>query len=148
MQSVYHPCEAIHVGKPDDGGVDVVLIESNARKWVIQVKGRQNPLVGEPVTTIRNLLGTMVLERATHGMIFSTADHFTLRARQAVEKASKSHFFVELVDKGKLNRLLGSVLPEKPWLTYLQTKYPTIASEIEAEIDAKVSELGGNCGTP
>lgn len=141
MQSVYQPCEAIHVGKPDDGGVDVVLVESNGKKWVIQVKGRQNSLVGEPVETIRNLLGTMVLERATHGMIFSTADHFTLRARQAVEKARTSRFFVELADKGKLNRLLDNVLPDKPWLPFLEKRYPDIASEIDAEIDAKTSKL-------
>jgi len=141
MQSVYQPCEAIHVGKPDDGGVDVLLIESDGKKWVIQVKGRQNPLIGESVGTIRNLLGTMVLESATHGMIFSTADHFTLRARQAVEKARESRFYIELTDKGKLNRLLDTVLPVKPWLSFLEQRYPDIASEVSVEIDAKTSKF-------
>lgn len=140
MRTVYHPCEAIHVGRPDDGGVDVMLIESNGKKWVIQVKRREKSRVGESVTTVRNLLGTMVLNDKTHGMIFSTADHFTERACQAVEAAEERGFFIKLVDKGKLNRMLDAVLPDKPWLPFLQKRYPKVTPEIDAAIDLQVAK--------
>ena len=60
----------------------------------------------EGVTTIRNLLGTLVLENKTQGIIVSTADHFTLRAQQAAEKSKQKGFHIELIDRGILNLML------------------------------------------
>ncbi|HVG19010.1 MAG TPA: restriction endonuclease, partial [Blastocatellia bacterium] len=36
----YQHCEAIHVGAPGDRGVDVVFIDSDGIRWLIQVKRR------------------------------------------------------------------------------------------------------------
>jgi hypothetical protein len=45
--------EVIHVGKPDDGGVDVILIDSANEQWLAQVKRRERQDSSEGVSTIR-----------------------------------------------------------------------------------------------
>ncbi len=137
----YHPAEVIHVGRPDDGGVDVVFVESEDRKWLIQVKKRESPKCSEPVSTVRNLLGAMVLENSSYGMIVSTADHFTYRAYEAVQRASEKGFIIELVDRGKLNRMLEAVLPVNPWLEVLKKEYPNLASCFNDAITQRLNKV-------
>jgi hypothetical protein len=134
LRSIYHPAEVIHVGRPDDGGVDVVYAESKDKKWLIQVKRREKSMGGEPVNTVRNLLGTLLLNNSSYGMIFSTADHFTYRAYDAVQRARERGFYIELVDKGKLNRMLDAVLPHNPWLEVLRQEYPSLAQSFDEAI--------------
>src|SRR5262245_28028411 len=81
--------EVMHIGKPDDGGVDVLFIDSEGQQWLIQVKRRETPKKAEGVSTIRNLLGAMVLEGALKGILVSTANQFSLRARQAAARAGQ-----------------------------------------------------------
>ncbi|SER47425.1 restriction endonuclease [Streptomyces qinglanensis] len=107
--------EVRHVGRPADGGVDVLLIEDEEHSWLVQVKRRENPTKGESVETIRNLLGTMILEGKTLGAVVSTADHFTLPARKAVRNASEKGFVIELVDQKSLDAMLSRALPAEPW---------------------------------
>jgi len=108
--------EVLHVGKPDDGGIDILLIDSGAHQWLIQVKRRENARTSEGVSTIRNLLGTMVLNEALHGIVVSTANQFSLRAKQAANVAGQIGFQIKLVDKGILNKMLDPILPDRPWL--------------------------------
>lgn len=112
----YAQTEVIHVGKPDDGGVDVLLVDSDRQQWLIQVKRRESPKKSEGVSTIRNMLGTMLLEKSLNGIVVSTANQFSLRARQATVKAGEIGMTVKLVDKGILNRMLDPILPDRPWL--------------------------------
>ncbi len=107
----YRHSEVLHVGGPDDGGVDVLFVDSGNRQWLIQAKCRQSPRVVEGVTTLRNLLGTMFLEDALYGIVASTADHFSYRAREVAQRASKRGRVIRLLDKGKLHRMIGPVLP-------------------------------------
>lgn len=110
-------CEVLHVGRPDDGGVDVVLIESNDATWLVQVKRREHPKSVESVTTIRNLLGTLVLEGSTRGIVVSTADHFSFRAESAVKRAASSGFTIQLLDRAALDCILRRRMPDAPWTT-------------------------------
>jgi restriction endonuclease Mrr len=119
----YAPCEAIHVGRPGDGGVDVLLIDSGAEKWLVQVKRRETDEASEGVATIRNLLGAMILEGMFRGIVVSTADHFTFQACRARERAARVGFYLELVDRGKLNRMLDPLLPDRPWLQFLSKDF-------------------------
>lgn len=107
--------EVLHVGRPDDGGVDVVLVEGESRSWLVQVKRREHPRSSEPVSTIRNLLGAMVLEGSRLGVVVSTADHFTFRARESAAHAASAGFRVELVDRRALDAMLARSLPAEPW---------------------------------
>jgi hypothetical protein len=123
----YTNCEVVHVGRPDDGGVDVIFIDSGNRQWLIQVKRRQSENASEGVSTIRNLLGTMFLENSSYGVVISTADHFTYRACQAVDQAHKKGMQIKLIDKGKLLRMVGPLLPDRPWLGFVATEYPDLS---------------------
>ncbi|MFB8129778.1 restriction endonuclease [Streptomyces mirabilis] len=107
--------EVRHVGRPADGGVDVLLVEDEENSWLVQVKRRESPTKSESVETIRNLLGTMVLEGRNLGAVVSTADHFTLPARKAVRSASEKGFVIELVDRSSLDAMLARALPAEPW---------------------------------
>lgn len=124
----YENAQITHVGKPDDGGVDIKLVESNNNQWLIQVKRREKLNCAEGVCTIRNLLGTLVLEGQTQGIVVSTADHFTLRAQQAAQKSKKLGFNIKLIDKGILNQMLEPVLPDRPWIEVIKSHDSGIAS--------------------
>jgi hypothetical protein len=126
--------EVIHVGKPNDGGVDVLFIDNGNNQWLIQVKRRERPDVSEPVETIRNLLGAMVLQDSTYGIVVSTADHFTYRAYEAVSRARERGMMVELIDRGKLDRMLDTLLPDRPWINMLRVRHPDLVSYFEEKI--------------
>lgn len=128
FKATYTHAEVTHIGKPDDGGVDVLFIETDGKQWLIQVKRREKPKHAESVETIRNLLGTMLLEGSSWGIVVSTADHFTYRAYQAVNRAKERGMIVKLIDRTLLNHMLGSVLSDRPWLIPLRTAYPDFAN--------------------
>lgn len=129
--------EVTHVGRPDDGGVDVLLVESDGRQWLVQAKRRESPYASEGVSTIRNLLGAMVLEGARHGVVVSTADHFSYRACQAVGRAHERGMVLRLVDKKAFDRMLDPLLPERPWFPPVMKRFPAfgrhLANRIESE---------------
>lgn len=108
--------EVQHVGRPGDGGIDVLLVDSERNRWLVQVKRREDPASSEPVSTIRNVLGAMVLEGSKKSIVVSTADHFTHQARQAVDRARGKGFEIELIDRGVFNQIIGGSLPVSPWL--------------------------------
>lgn len=130
----YAPCEVFHVGQPNDGGVDVVFVDSGAKRWLISVKRRLNPRKGECVSTLRNLLGAMVLKDARYGAVVSTVDHFTYRARKAAERASELGFTVSLVDLGQLDRMLDPLLPMRGWLDLILARKPDWLTELNAKM--------------
>lgn len=123
----YSDCEVFHVGRPDDGGVDVVFVDSGEIRWLIQVKRRERADASEGVSTIRNLLGTMILEDSSNGIVVSTADHFTYRAYQAAGRANEKGLQIKLMDKGKLIRMVGPLLPDRPWLNFVKLYYPDLS---------------------
>jgi hypothetical protein len=130
----YANSEVFHVGKPDDGGVDVVFVDSGRSRWLIQVKRRLAPMKGEGVETIRNLLGAMVLNECRCGIVVSTVDHFTYRAHEARNRAAEIGFKLSFVDLGKLDRMLNSVLPSVEWLALVRDHKPEWVNELGSKI--------------
>lgn len=130
----FHPCEVFHVGKTNDGGVDVIFVDSGKRRWLVQVKRRESSKSSEPIDTLRNLLGAMLLRDSSYGIIVSTADHFTSYARKAQKEAGERGFSIQLIDRGKLNELLGASIPDRAWISILQEKHPEIVSHFEQHI--------------
>lgn len=146
MRANFKPVEVMHVGGAGDGGVDVVCIEADNRRWLIQVKGRLRASKGESVETIRNLLGAMHLEGSSYGVVVSTADHFTHVAHQAVGTAASRGSTVRLVDRNALDRLLAPLLPCQPWAGLLRTEYPDFFPEFarqdgDLDLDNRQLEL-------
>jgi len=130
LRANYAPCEVIHVGKPDDKGVDVLFIDADKEQWLVQVKRRQLPTASEGISTVRNLLGAMIVAGNLRGILVSTADHFTYRANEAIGRAKEFGMTVELVDRNKLNRMLDPIIPQNPW-------YSVVASESKEELAKK-----------
>ena len=113
----YTNAEVVHVGKPNDGGVDVLLIDAQEEQWLIQVKRRGVKRQSEEVRTIRDMLGAMIVEGVYRGIIVSTAPRFSRWAEQAATKAESGphRMTLRLVDRGILNRMLDPILPDRPW---------------------------------
>lgn len=84
----YPDCKVKHFGKTRDGGRDAILIDSEGKQTVIQVKRRQSANATEGVEPVTALLGVSVLEDNLKGCIFvSTADHFSRDAKAFAQKA-------------------------------------------------------------
>ena len=126
----YAASEVMHVGRPGDGGVDVVFVDSGGRRWLIQVKRRENTSSSEGVGTLRNLLGVMLLEDASFGAIVSTADHFTYSAHKARHSAEQKGYMVALIDSGKLDRLLEPIMPFGEWIDLIERRKPEWVAEL------------------
>lgn len=116
----YEHTEVRHVGRPGDGGIDVLLVESETSEWLVQVKHHVKSKAAESVTTIRNLLGTLVLEQRTRGVVVSSADHFSYFASKASNQARLLGYEIELVDRQLLARLLERCMSDESWLAPLR----------------------------
>lgn len=115
LRANHQPCQVTHLGRPFDGGIDVLLIDSAQHEWVVQVK-RRTSHSGEGVDTVRNLLGVMYADDKLRGIVVSTADHFTYRAYDLRQKAAKKGCMIELVDRGKLDLMFSPLIPQRPWI--------------------------------
>ena len=96
-------CEVHHLGGPNDGGVDLLLIQGE-EQVVIQVKRREAPFPAEPVSSIREFLGAMVLKGIPKGLFVSTAHRFSPAAIQASRRAALTPVveYIDLVDPVRL----------------------------------------------
>lgn len=128
----YTNAEVIHVGGPGDGGVDVLLIDTEKEQWFIQVKRRGPQKPSEEVRTIRELLGAMFVDGVRIGIVVSTVERFSPDAHGLVAKAKKRGVTVHLVNKNIFNRMLDPVLPDRPWL------HPI--SQVDEEISAYLGD--------
>jgi hypothetical protein len=124
----FAPCEARHVGGTNDGGVDVIFVDSQGKQWLLQVKTRQRPDYAEGVKPLRELIGTMLVEGTPRGIFVSTADHFTYRAYELVNRVDKLGYLVNLVDRGLLHRMVSHLLPNRPWIQLVESEMDTVRS--------------------
>lgn len=111
-------CEVVHVGGPNDRGIDIIFIDDNQTKWLIQVKRRARPGKAEGFSTLQSVLGTLALAGERHGIIATCADYFSHQARIQAGRALAQGFTVALMDKGVLNRMLGAMIPRSPWTDF------------------------------
>ena len=132
----YANAEVLHVGKPNDGGVDVLLIDAEMEQWLIQVKHRETQNIAERVGTIRDILGAMVVKGVRRGIVVSTANRFSPHAIQAAAKAKVGPYgmTVQLVDSGIFNKMLDPVLPDRPWLSPITQLDAELAGYLADEI--------------
>lgn len=105
--SEHYSCEAHLVGKSNDGGVDVILVESD-NPIIVQVKRRTQKGKVEPVSQIRELIGATLLQGSRDCIFVTSADHFSKEAvsskKLAIKKNIVSRF--DLIDFNKFADLL------------------------------------------
>lgn len=133
----YKHSEVMHVGKRGDRGIDVLLVDTNKKTWLVQVKARTNERP-ERVETIRNLLGVMLLHQNPYGIVVSTADYFTHQCTVEAKIAAQVGYELQLVDRGRLNCMLDSVLPTKPWFEALDE---VRSDDLERSLEAMEARL-------
>lgn len=88
VQSVFREhfnCEVIHVGKTNDGGIDLLLINSE-NPTIVQVKRRKKLKHTESVSGIRELIGATVLKESKNCIYVSTCSKFSKPSRDASKK--------------------------------------------------------------
>jgi hypothetical protein len=104
--SEHMDCNAIHVGGPNDGGIDIILVDGK-RRYVVQVKRRMYHDSVESVSGIREFVGAMVLHGTLKGLFVSTASRFSRSAQETANKAKEKGIleYIELVDGNKLKNL-------------------------------------------
>lgn len=85
----YFDCEVRLVGRSGDGGVDLILVLAD-EEVLVQVKHRDkgsHAWRAEPVSTVREFLGAIRLAERRHGILVTTAQHFTAGAIETAAKA-------------------------------------------------------------
>ena len=106
------------VGKSSDGGIDVIVLDSD-EPMLVQVKRRTKKGSTEAVKEIRDLIGASVIESRRRLMFVTTADKFSRDAIEArntvIENGAVEEF--ELIDFEKFAGLLQLNREEKrpPW---------------------------------
>jgi len=92
----FFACEAKHVGRTGDGGIDLIVVDSDS-PLAVQIKRRRDPEATEKVKTIREFLGAALLEGFKRAAIVTTARSFTKGARAAAQSAV-THSIVDQFD--------------------------------------------------
>lgn len=108
-------CEVRHVGRPGDLGVDVLFVDSEETKWLIQVKRREKPNKPEGFSTLQSILGTLILNDSSHGIIVSTSNSFSRPLEKQRGIAQAKGYTIKLIDKSLLTQMVGSIVPNTPW---------------------------------
>lgn len=78
-------CEVRHVGRSNDGGIDLIIVQSGS-PILVQVKRRSSPGHVEGVEVIRDLIGAMYINDVASGVVLSTANRYSRVARATVNR--------------------------------------------------------------
>ena len=107
----FYDCQVLHVGKSSDGGIDLILIDSNDGKTPVQVKRRSTKSKTESVAIVREFRGAMLLHGYNNGLIVTTADHFSKEAVEASQPQLHHSIRqkIELVDVRQLFDIMGLI---------------------------------------
>jgi len=93
-----------HVGQTGDHGIDVLLINPNNQKEIVQCKQWSKP-VGE--ATLRDLYGAMMHDQAVRGWLWAP------RGFSGPAKAWAQGKAIVLVDDSEINRLINIAYKNK-----------------------------------
>ena len=127
--SDFFECNVYHCGQSNDGGVDLYFVQSH-KPIFVQVKRRETPNKTEPVNTIRDFLGAMMLKEAKKGYFVSTAKKFSKEAHNAAKKAETLGLVetYDLINYHRFFEILNLVHKENtpPWKKYIEDYYDLV----------------------
>lgn len=119
LRDAFNPCEVIHVGRSDDGGIDLKLILANDACYLVQVKRRSFLDRKEGVEVVRSLNGVLFKEGIPRGMVITTAHAFTPRAHESTQIATPTSvpYDMKLVAFDEVISMLRlkPIFPYEPW---------------------------------
>ncbi|MDT3669114.1 MAG: restriction endonuclease [Aromatoleum sp.] len=126
VQSVFSEhfsCEVEHVGKSHDGGIDLILVQSDS-PTVVQVKRRRSLSHVEGVSGIRELIGATLLKGSRNCIYVSTCSKFSDPCNEAAAQAVdlgilESYTLYDFSRFSDVLKLTKSSNPE-PWRKFLE----------------------------
>lgn len=117
--SAYYNCEVKHVGKTGDGGIDLIVVQSD-EPILVQVKRRSSPCHVELVSPIREFVGAMYLKDSRKGIFLSTAKNYSRGAKDIQSKVLNDRKFnyFELINFEEFVNMIDVIKTEdyKPWM--------------------------------
>jgi restriction system protein len=128
--SEHFSCDVEHVGKSHDGGIDLLLVQSDS-PVVVQVKRRRSLSHVEGVSGIRELLGATLLKGGKKCIYVSTCSKFSEpskdTAAQAIDLGLVESY--ELYDFSRFSAALKLTTTSnlEPWRKYLELETKNIA---------------------
>jgi restriction system protein len=141
----HYSCEVQIVGKSNDGGVDLILINSD-EPTIVQVKRRMDKKKTESVKEIRDLIGATLLAGSRKCIFVTTADHFSSSAMNsrdcALTKSIVDSF--ELYDFSSFMSTLNlyKADQEKTWLRMLQLPENAWSYKLSEDAKPVISQIG------
>ena len=128
VQSVFSEhftCNVEHIGKSHDGGIDLILVQSN-KPIVVQDKRRMKLSHVEGVSGIRELLGATLLKGSKNCIYVSTSQRFSEQSKIAAQKSVEDGHLesYELYDFSRFSEALKLTkrTNHEPWLKFLEIK--------------------------
>lgn len=108
--SSHFNCEVEHVGQSHDGGVDLLIINSD-KPILVQVKRREKASSVESVSTVRDFLGAMYIRNNYKGIIVSTAKSFSKPSEKVVDDLKNENRleYFEMFDFSRFSSTLNLV---------------------------------------
>jgi HJR/Mrr/RecB family endonuclease len=121
--SAYYNCKVEHIGKTGDGGIDLLIIDSDD-PILVQVKRRTSAEHVELVAPIREFVGAMFLKNSQKGIYLSTASHFSKGSLEIQNTLLRERNFelFELIDFDKFIKMMNVLKKDhyKPWYKIVQ----------------------------
>jgi len=82
----FYNWEVTHCGKSYDGCIDLIMLDSD-KFMLIQVKNRINNSKTEPVSSMRDFFGAMIINRSKKGIYVSSAEKYSGYTKKLKEKS-------------------------------------------------------------
>jgi hypothetical protein len=103
----FYNCEVRHVGRTGDGGVDLLLVESD-NSVIVQVKRRMSQNASEGVSLIREVVGATLLSGHRRAIVVTTG-RFTRGSKKVSHGAVEQGVLerLELIDISQFIEILG-----------------------------------------
>lgn len=124
--SDFYQCEVQHCGKSHDGGIDLFMICSDD-PILIQCKRREKPNKIEPISAIREFIGTLFIEGKNKGIYVTTAKDFSREAKKMINEQLYERKFdrfdlINYNDFVSMHNFVNNNIV-KPWENILLNKY-------------------------
>ncbi len=134
-------CEVRHLGRPHDGGVDLLVVAADT-PVLVQVKRRSDKEAVEGVEVVRHLFASMFAAGSQKGMVVTTAQRFSRNAQEWIHlpNLQDQSFEIELVDVRRLLDMVkacrtGSKDGAEPWRLALDSLF-----DVAVELLARAAE--------
>jgi len=117
LSGVYH-CDVRQLGYTHDGGIDLILLESDS-PIAVQVKRREHPSHTEGVSGIREFLGASLIREFKDLIYVTTAHKFSKSAHNEVNKRLVQSF--TLLSRDYLQSILVDQAIDVNWKSALES---------------------------